>query len=399
MRRRGEAAGRDGIDEQVGDVVAGIAVRAEHLLAVDGRVERSPRPAAASSVGLGGVDGPVGELVHPADVVAVDVGGDGEQPWSSSCSTRWRSGPRPSDVSTTRSVSRPRTCQTLQRSSGWTCGSVTSVTPSPTPLDHEPRVGDRQVEHRPSVGPDRRSGGGDERRRDGRRHRQASSSAGTKRSGASGAHGVPAVHPPHRRRSAAPRRAPAGGARARRRRRRSRRPQSARRRRRASAASRSGRSPARPRRSASQSWRATSSKPHHGQPRRWRQSFHRAERGARRPCRSARRRPSRWCRRRRRTSTRSRTVPVNVALVAHSTRPSTSSAVSLPDQLGDRAAHRVPDGHEAVDLRARGRARRRRRRIARGGTARPSAGPARDPDGRWRRRGSARRAGRSRRTS
>ena len=30
------------------------------------------------------------------------------------------------------SVSRPRTCQTLQRSSGWTCGSVTSVMPSPT---------------------------------------------------------------------------------------------------------------------------------------------------------------------------------------------------------------------------------------------------------------------------
>ena len=53
-------------------------------------------------------------------------------PLARSCSTRWRSGRSPSDVSTTTSVLRPRTCQTLQRSSGCTWGSASSVMPSPT---------------------------------------------------------------------------------------------------------------------------------------------------------------------------------------------------------------------------------------------------------------------------
>ena len=45
---------------------------------------------------------------------------------------------------------------------------------------------------------------------------------------------------------------------------------------------------------------------------------------------------------------------MNVALVAHSTSPSTSSRWRCQSELGDRAAHRVADGDEAVDAQLAG---------------------------------------------
>ena len=74
-------------------------------------------------------------------------------------------------------------------------------------------------------------------------------------------------------------------------------------------------------------------------------------------------------------------------------------AVAAPDQLRDRATHRVADGDERVDARVRRRRRRRRRHSPRGGTASSSAARSRGRGGRRRRRGIARPARRSSGTS
>ena len=71
------ANGRHRVDQELGDVVARVAVRPQHGLAVvlrdEGRLLRL-----REHPGLDAMDRPVGELGHAADVVGVHVRGDGE---------------------------------------------------------------------------------------------------------------------------------------------------------------------------------------------------------------------------------------------------------------------------------------------------------------------------------
>ena len=136
-----------GVDEQIGDVVAGLAVRAEDALAVDGRVER--RPAGPGHlVGLGCVHRPLVELVHAADVVAVGVGGDGQQPVLQlaldEVAQRTEAERRVDDDVGIPAPDVPDVApqQGVHVGLGDQRDAVTDV------ARHEPRIGDGQIEHR-----------------------------------------------------------------------------------------------------------------------------------------------------------------------------------------------------------------------------------------------------------
>ena len=294
--------------------------------------------------------------------------------WSRSCSTRWRSGRSPSDVSTTRSTSRPRTCHTLQRSSGCTWGSVTSVMPVAGGLDDEPRIGDGQgveVGHGRAYG---RSGGdepGRHRRRRGHRAGHVAAGGEQRRQEAAPApsctpRGRPCtvnVAAPGMRSARSCWRAvgttpssslttTAVGT--------STPPTHAR---------ESKRSVSRPAsRICVQSWRPTSSKPHHAGSRRPRQPVQLAERDARQagPAGSSPATALVPVATEVRTRSRDRALERGAGRAQH--EPVDQLGVAAPEELGDRATHRVADGDDVRAARARGRGRRRRRRTARGGT-------------------------------
>ena len=120
---------RRGVDEQLGDVVAAVAVRAEDGVAEDRRLQRH-RPgrgaSSASAVGRPSANSPIPPTWSLWAWVATATAaaraparrGGAAGPGRARCPRRGRS--------------RPSTCQTLQRRRGCTWGSVTSVIPSPT---------------------------------------------------------------------------------------------------------------------------------------------------------------------------------------------------------------------------------------------------------------------------
>ena len=148
-RRRGElprgrlgAASGDGIEEERADVVPGPAVDAQGGVAVGRRVHCGPA-SGGQLARFEAVDRPPVELCMPPMWSACERVATANSSVPASRSTTARSGVRPSDVSTTRSTSRPSTCQTLQRRNRWIYVRHERDAVA-HPLDHPPRVGDRQ---------------------------------------------------------------------------------------------------------------------------------------------------------------------------------------------------------------------------------------------------------------
>ena len=139
------AGRRHRVDQELGDVVAGVAVGAEHGLAVVlGDERRLLRRGEHLPLRRDGSLGRRTRTCRRRDRSA--RASLRRAPRGRARARRGaRSAARPSDVSMTRSRLRPRTCQTLHRSSGWTCGSVISVTPSLTGPHDPPGIGDRQL--------------------------------------------------------------------------------------------------------------------------------------------------------------------------------------------------------------------------------------------------------------
>ena len=104
-------------------------------------------PGTGQPIRFGRMDGSPIELVHAADVIGVHVRRDGEHVVTELVLDEVPQRRRPSEVSTTRSRSRPRTCHTLHRRSGWTCGSLIKVIVVADAFDDEPGISDGQIEH------------------------------------------------------------------------------------------------------------------------------------------------------------------------------------------------------------------------------------------------------------